>query len=162
MTMDNHDGLPMALPEPRQVSTQTIPLPRSHIRKTQSELQLCEDMELAEYRELSMFYRVVNGIRQRQKRVEDIYEAPYERAKEEAPAVNGWPENDSWSISGFPEDRIAARTLQHQLINLPEQARSCIPFSSSRGAPIVIEESLSNAADTTSVPEDEFVFFLDL
>jgi len=46
--------------------TQSIPLPSSHVHRTQSELQLCEDMESAERRDLSMFYRLVNGIRERQ------------------------------------------------------------------------------------------------
>ncbi|VEU43485.1 unnamed protein product [Pseudo-nitzschia multistriata] len=46
--------------------SQNIPLPMSHMHRTQSEVQLCEDMETAEQRDLNMFYRVVNGIRDRQ------------------------------------------------------------------------------------------------
>jgi len=38
----------------------------SHMQRTQSEVQLCEDMETAEQRDLNMFYRLVNGIRDRQ------------------------------------------------------------------------------------------------
>jgi hypothetical protein len=44
----------------------TIPLPSSHIHRTQSELQLCEEMANAERRDLTMFYRLINGIRDRQ------------------------------------------------------------------------------------------------
>mmetsp|Transcript_27821 Transcript_27821/g.46007 ORF Transcript_27821/g.46007 Transcript_27821/m.46007 type:complete len:127 (+) Transcript_27821:195-575(+) len=33
--------------------TQSIPLPSSHVHRTQSELQLCEDMESAERRDLN-------------------------------------------------------------------------------------------------------------
>jgi len=46
--------------------SQHIPLPLSHMHRTQSEVQLCEDMETAEQRDLNMFYRLVNGIRERQ------------------------------------------------------------------------------------------------
>jgi hypothetical protein len=46
--------------------SQSIPLPASHLHRTQSELQLSEDMEAAERRDLNMFYRLVNGIRERQ------------------------------------------------------------------------------------------------
>lgn len=43
-----------------------IPLPDSHIHRTDSELQLYEDMAVAEYRDRCMFNRLVSGIRQRQ------------------------------------------------------------------------------------------------
>jgi hypothetical protein len=46
--------------------SQHIPLPSSHVHRTQSELQLCEDMAMAEHRDVNMFYRVVNGIRDKQ------------------------------------------------------------------------------------------------
>jgi len=46
--------------------SENIPLPLSHTHRTQSELQLSEDMETAEQRDLNMFYRLVNGIRERQ------------------------------------------------------------------------------------------------
>ena len=46
--------------------SETIPLPSSHVHRTQSELQLSEDMEAAERRDISMFYRLITGIRHRQ------------------------------------------------------------------------------------------------
>lgn len=46
--------------------SRNIPLPLSHVQRTQSEAQLCEDMETAEQRDLNMFCRLVNGIRERQ------------------------------------------------------------------------------------------------
>jgi hypothetical protein len=46
--------------------SQHIPLPISHVHRTESELQLCEDMAVAEHRDVNMFYRVVNGIRDKQ------------------------------------------------------------------------------------------------
>jgi len=44
----------------------SIPLPSSHVTRTQSELQLSQDQEMAEHRDTNMFYRLVNGIRERQ------------------------------------------------------------------------------------------------
>jgi hypothetical protein len=44
----------------------SIPLPSTHVSRTQSELQLCLDEEVAEQRDTLMFYRLVNGIRERQ------------------------------------------------------------------------------------------------
>lgn len=41
-------------------------MPRSHVPRTNSEAQLDEDTAAAEFRDLCMFYRVVNGIRDRQ------------------------------------------------------------------------------------------------
>lgn len=49
----------------RQLSS-SIPLPNSHVARTQSELQLSEDMAAAERRDLCMFYRILRGIRERQ------------------------------------------------------------------------------------------------
>lgn len=44
------------------------PLPKSHVARTQSELQLSEDMAAAEWQDLCMFYRVVGGIREQQQK----------------------------------------------------------------------------------------------
>jgi hypothetical protein len=50
----------------RPSTTGGIPLPSSHVHRTQSEVQLSLDQEAAERRDTSMFYRLVNGIRERQ------------------------------------------------------------------------------------------------
>jgi len=42
-----------------------IPMPDYHIKRTESELQLREDMAMAEYRDRCMFNRLVTGIQQR-------------------------------------------------------------------------------------------------
>lgn len=41
-------------------------MPSYHVPRTHSEVQLREDTEAAEWRDLCMFYRVINGIRDRQ------------------------------------------------------------------------------------------------
>lgn len=43
-----------------------IPMPASHIHRTESEVQLHEDTAVAEYRDQCMFNRLVTGIRHRQ------------------------------------------------------------------------------------------------
>lgn len=43
----------------------TIPLPQSHIHRTRSELQLTEDLVLAEARDMIMFDRLIRGIRKK-------------------------------------------------------------------------------------------------
>jgi len=53
-------------PIERNGRSNNIPLPLSHKHRTESEMQLSEDMETAEQRDLNMFYRLVNGIRERQ------------------------------------------------------------------------------------------------
>ena len=45
-----------------------IPLPSSHITRTKSELQLREDTAAAEWADLAMFHRLVNGMRDRNQR----------------------------------------------------------------------------------------------
>jgi hypothetical protein len=49
----------------RPSSTRAIPMPRSHLQRTESELQLLENEIAAEWRDLCMFYRVANGISER-------------------------------------------------------------------------------------------------
>jgi len=50
---------------PRTTSN-AISLPPSHISRTHSELQLCEDIAAAEWRDFCMFHRLVSGIREKQ------------------------------------------------------------------------------------------------
>lgn len=54
----------------------SIPLPSSHVPRTQSEVQLSIDEEAAEQRDARMFYRLVNGIRERQQHQTNALDAP--------------------------------------------------------------------------------------
>jgi len=65
-SMDHSNPIETGIPTMEIQRSQNIPLPLSHTHRTQSEIQLCEDMETAEQRDLNMFYRLVNGIRERQ------------------------------------------------------------------------------------------------
>ena len=46
--------------------TQAMSLPSSHVLRTRSELQFCEDIAAAEWRDNCMFNRLVNGIKEKQ------------------------------------------------------------------------------------------------
>uniref|UniRef100_A0A7S0FVD3 Uncharacterized protein n=1 Tax=Minutocellus polymorphus TaxID=265543 RepID=A0A7S0FVD3_9STRA len=50
---------------PASSAAVAIPLPSSHIPRTKSELQLREDTAAAEWADLAMFHRLVNGMRSR-------------------------------------------------------------------------------------------------
>ena len=50
----------------RRRKSMPISLPETHIHRTESELQLYEDMIAAEHRDMCFFNRLVSGIRQRQ------------------------------------------------------------------------------------------------
>jgi len=165
MTLDNHDGIPMAFPQPRVSTTQTIPLPSSHILRTQSELQLCEDMVEAEWRELRMFYRVVNGIRSRQQRDNGVYVTPNESSAEGSPSnMQGWPSLvDEWSIVGFPENHTERRFPGQEQQHQQDEPRRYIPYPSPPGVPALIAPSGPAPNEETALyPEEDDVFSLDL
>jgi len=52
--------------ETRVNKSLAIPMPASHIQRTESELQLHEETAVAEYRDQCMFNRLIRGIRHRQ------------------------------------------------------------------------------------------------
>lgn len=64
--MDHSSAIETGMPTVESPRSNNIPLPLWHTHRTQSEIQLCEDMETAEQRDFNMFYRLVNGIRERQ------------------------------------------------------------------------------------------------
>lgn len=95
-----------------------IPLPSSHIPKTHSEIQLDIDEAAAEVRDTSMFYRVLNGIRDRQQ-TRSIASRSRPRSPIEPTSDEHRWENleeirgrvsdmsDEWSITGFGENGTA-------------------------------------------------------
>ena len=153
-----------------------IPLPSTHVRRTESEVRLSDDTAIAEQREVHMFYRLLHGIRRRQEsghgapsvhlpgalppRVMD--ESPPGRAA--ASNMFGWQMGglqpvvqpmsqgpgmdiaDSWSITGF--DGHQANRDSH----LPESSIVASPTS----PPDVCDE------DVSLEEEDECIFAMDL
>ena len=70
-----------------QKHSRSIPLPDSHVTRTHSEEQLIRDIEVAEWQDLCMFYRVVKGIRERHNshRGVPIYEQGHGRLENSNP-----------------------------------------------------------------------------
>lgn len=91
------------------------------MQRTQSEVQLCEDMETAEQRDLNMFYRLVNGIRERQ--------------------MNLVLENES---------SIAAAAFYNPAHALTESERSLAHIIHTRNAPVEKKNGASSTYTTTS------------
>jgi hypothetical protein len=117
-----------------------IPLPASHVPRTQSELQLTMDQQTAELRDVNMFYLLVNGIRERhpesprsgegiacivQSRLSNIDQMPQPELNVQCNFGIPFPQlqlripqvvqevPDCWSITGFlspEEDTIHERT----------------------------------------------------
>mmetsp|Transcript_25987 Transcript_25987/g.71289 ORF Transcript_25987/g.71289 Transcript_25987/m.71289 type:complete len:240 (+) Transcript_25987:76-795(+) len=101
--------------------SQNIPLPTSHMHRTQSEVQLCEDMETAEQRDLNMFYRLVNGIRDRQ-----------------------------MNLIREKESSTAAAAIYDPAHTLTEAERSLAHIIHTRNAPLNRKSGRSNIKRTTS------------
>ncbi|GAX19771.1 hypothetical protein FisN_37Lh042 [Fistulifera solaris] len=99
----------------------SIPLPASHVHRTSSELQLRLDQEVAEARDLNMFYLMVNGIREKQRAKDpDINDFIQARLRtihgSRTPQTQATPvvnvpsvvevqprpaDEDDWSVTGF-------------------------------------------------------------
>lgn len=163
MTLENHDGLPMKLPQPRRSSSHTIPLPSSHIPRTQSELQLCDDMAAAEWRDLCMFHRVVNGIRDKHRRSDGVSATMFEQSTEGCPTHTYLHESpsskDEWSISGYSDHQME-KVMPQQHRQIPRQS---ITWPSTTSSPFVIEQSKISVTETSSyLDDDDAVFSLDL
>lgn len=101
-----------------------IPLPSSHVHRTASELQLRLEEEVAEARDLNMFYRMVNGIREKQQakdpvlneflqtRMRDIHRAQSQpdplKPELNIPSivkVHSTSGEDDWSVTGYTAPR---------------------------------------------------------
>lgn len=120
--------------------SRSIPLPASHVPRTQSELQLSLDEQAAKIREVNMFYRLVNGIRERHQESEDMAgivqtrmakithhpnieqkdptAVPLPRLDVRVPPVVHFQDGtgDGWSITGFApgEEGISTRQQSRQ------------------------------------------------
>eukprot|EP00529_Nitzschia_sp_RCC80_P031765 CAMPEP_0113494050 /NCGR_PEP_ID=MMETSP0014_2-20120614/28909_1 /TAXON_ID=2857 /ORGANISM="Nitzschia sp." /LENGTH=362 /DNA_ID=CAMNT_0000387935 /DNA_START=534 /DNA_END=1622 /DNA_ORIENTATION=+ /assembly_acc=CAM_ASM_000159 len=83
--------------------SQSMPFPSSHVHRTASEVQLCEDEEMAERRDLTMFYRLVNGIRERQT---NHHQNPDGSISSSGGGVAGTGHAASSGFDSFPIDRL--------------------------------------------------------
>ena len=108
-----------SIPQHHQPS-KTIPLPSSHVHRTQSELQLCQDMEVAEMRDASMFNRLVNGIRVRQMELDQSYtESPYPYARNALQVESERSIANIINTRNTPLDETPIRALENVRSTLP-------------------------------------------
>mmetsp|Transcript_8882 Transcript_8882/g.19174 ORF Transcript_8882/g.19174 Transcript_8882/m.19174 type:complete len:250 (+) Transcript_8882:2-751(+) len=100
------------------VRSASIPVPDSHHgERTQSQVQLCIDEEAAEQREQMMFYRLINGMRDRhQKLVQEQSFPPQQQhqyGKPPPPMLSGNASRHDRSDVHHPAHHAAAKAPQH-------------------------------------------------
>jgi hypothetical protein len=144
--------------------SQNIPLPSTHVQRTQSEVQFAIDQEAAEERDVHMFYRLVNGIRERQ-----VSPHPHTSSEEQQSAQSA-----ERSIASIVHTRLApvrsGNTLdasRHHYVS----GESNTDGWSITGYEVQGQESTGTAAPTAPVPQvddpeetedDEGVFEMEL
>mmetsp|Transcript_20501 Transcript_20501/g.44399 ORF Transcript_20501/g.44399 Transcript_20501/m.44399 type:complete len:233 (+) Transcript_20501:167-865(+) len=156
----------------------SIPLPESHIERTHSELQLCLDEAAAEQREILMFYRVVNGIRDRQQKLMADLPLPPNTATTTRRSL---VRNRSTSFPSIvPQDDYNVADNHHDYHHHYEQrtTHSSFPVSSSEAAGewsiggyygeapqqgnVAAQGSPSPFEDASSPTEDQGIFDMEL
>jgi hypothetical protein len=134
---------------PETVKSQSIPI--SGVNRTASELQLCEDEAIAEYRDYIVFSRIVNGISRQQEQRHSMY-LRHENDKCLAHIVStrtGQCNNNN-TIQSLSEHVAQGMTLASDDYFLGEDPESDLPNQ--------ITEPVSE--DTSA--EDEGIFTLEL
>jgi len=165
----------------KQPLSASIPLPKSHIHRTPSELQLADDMRRAEYEDVRMYSRLVVGMQSQcqvsgyvhpltRKSLQDILrtkQANDEELERTSALHHHEEEEGDWEISYHGADERDETSVDTPL--------PCHPMGTSKRAPTVVKtpsdrsimsnlstspppESQEEAAD----PEDDFVFSLEL
>jgi len=143
----------------------SIPLPKSHIHRTPSELQLCEDKRRADYEDVRMFSRLVVGIQSQcvrsgyvhpltKKSLQDIVQTKQAKDEElECTTSKLHPhdeegETGDWELAygcgGAPDDAQDQASV--------DTPRACHPLGANDKTPSVVKTSsngsiVSNLAD---------------
>jgi len=154
----------------------SIPLPKSHIHRTPSELQLADDMRRAEYEDVRMYARIVVGMQSQclvsgylhpltRKSLHDILKTKQANEEELEKKLHDHVEEDeNWELA-YDEERDD---------NSVDTPLPCHPMGMSAQAPTVIKtpsfgsiiSNLSNAPPESCQeeqdPEDICVFSLEL
>lgn len=157
----------------------SIPLPKSHIHRTRSELQLADDMLRAEYEDVRMYARLVVGMQSQcmvsgyvhpltKKSLQDILKTKQADDETLKKFDNQIEEDGEWGLSYTPED------LDENSVDTPLPAH---PLGIAVGRPTIVKtpsngslmsnlsrpnstENLSH--DDPQEDEDECVFSLEL
>ena len=105
--------------------SRSIPLPQWHVPRTASELQISEEQASAEQHEQTMFRRLVDGIRERdrhsppqivQQNIAKIVQTRMTDMEQEGEQPTEDPMPRSWSISGFIEEEYQQQALSPRSI----------------------------------------------
>lgn len=156
----NHDEKP-----PSPTPSTSIPLPKSHIHRTPSELQLADDQKKADYEDLRMFSRLVIGIQSRclsagyvhpktKTALDDIVHMKQVKDDELNTTTRSRlhpyaEEDDGWDLAYGDESSS---------IDTP---RPCLPLGMLEKAPSVVKErtpsnvSISSAFSNSALPSSE-------
>ena len=102
-----------------------IPLPPYHIRRTESEVQLYEDMAVAEYRDRCMFNRLVTGIQRRQQRHYESQNHQYFHSQ-----TSHGPATTTMKRSRHTHKDLGRHTLS-AIPNLPDTVQEVNPMTQS-------------------------------
>jgi len=180
-TNANHNEKP-----PSPTPSTSIPLPKSHIHRTPSELQLADDQKKADYEDLRMFSRLVIGIQSRclstgyvhpktKSALDDIVHMKHVKDDDLNTTTRSRlhphaEEDDGWELAYGGDESSSIDT-----------PRPCLPLGMSEKAPSVVKETapsnvsisptFSNSASLPSSEgdneeegedEDDCVFNLEL
>lgn len=145
-----------------------IPLPCTHISRTSSEMQLTEDMALAEFREMCMFHRLVVGMKERQQALEqnmtschDIYRKDFSqgfhRHVRRLSSANRFPTttntcNEEWESPEFAEEPSRSAYL----VDVLQRATEIADFPTEKS------KRRQQLRRRSSVVSAEGIFILDL
>lgn len=157
----------------------SIPLPRSHVARTDSEVQLSSDQAAAEQREIDMFYRLVQGIRNRQagshiqeaSRRPPLHHPPSalqpSRVIDESPPLAfynafGWPVESGPSMFLQQSQGPVVDTADSWSITGFDGPASHDPFSPISGVTTGQTSPLDVCEDDEDLDEDEGIFDMDL
>lgn len=118
-----------------------LPLPKSHIRRTPSELQLADDLRRAEYEDVRMYARLVVGMQSQclatgfvhpltRKSLQDILRTKQADGEELERSSNKDDDEDDWELGDVEESRDG------DSVGTPSP---CQPLATAAGAPSVVK-----------------------
>ena len=166
----------------QQPLSASIPLPKSHVHRTRSELQLADDVRRAEYEDVRMCVRLVVGMQSQciksgyvhpltEQSLREILrtKAADERGLERklrehhraATAAEPTDDDDDWEVS-----YLGAATSENSSINTPP-GRPWHTVGTSSGAPALVKypsdgSMVSNFSSEEYPEDDDCVFSLEL
>ena len=132
----------------RQITSKAMALPSSHISRTQSELQLCKDIAIAEWHDDMMFDRLVKGIKK---------QAIISKRRNRS--------NDYASTNNTSNDNVIDQRIARSIESIVRHHYEYIPYDSISFDDKSVEYSLqsddSTAESQTNESDDDLLFDMD-